>query len=33
MITAGIDAGAATTKVLLFRDWEIIGYRMKRYRV
>ena len=28
MITAGIDAGAATTKVLLFRDREIIGYRI-----
>jgi predicted CoA-substrate-specific enzyme activase len=28
MISAGIDAGAATTKVLLFRDREIIGYRI-----
>ena len=28
MITAGIDAGAATTKALLFRDREIIGYRI-----
>jgi predicted CoA-substrate-specific enzyme activase len=28
MITAGIDAGAATTKVLLFRDREIVGYRI-----
>ncbi len=28
MISAGIDAGAATTKVLLLRDREIIGYRI-----
>lgn len=28
MITAGIDAGAATTKVLLLRDSEIVGYRI-----
>jgi predicted CoA-substrate-specific enzyme activase len=28
VITAGIDAGAATTKVLLFRDREILGYRI-----
>jgi len=28
MITAGIDAGAATTKVVLVRDGEIIGYRI-----
>jgi len=27
-MTAGIDAGAATTKVLLFQDREIIGYRI-----
>jgi len=28
VITAGIDAGAATTKALLFRDREIVGYRI-----
>ena len=28
MISAGIDAGAATTKVLLFQDEEILGYRI-----
>jgi predicted CoA-substrate-specific enzyme activase len=28
MITAGIDAGAATTKVVLLRDKEIVGYRI-----
>jgi predicted CoA-substrate-specific enzyme activase len=28
VITAGIDAGAATTKVVLLRDREIIGYRI-----
>ena len=28
MITAGIDAGAATTKVVLLRDQEIVGYRI-----
>jgi predicted CoA-substrate-specific enzyme activase len=28
MITAGIDAGAATTKVVLLDDREIIGYRI-----
>ncbi len=28
MITAGIDAGAATTNVLLLRDSEIVGYRI-----
>lgn len=28
MISAGIDAGAATTKVLLFQDMEIRGYRI-----
>jgi len=28
MITAGIDAGAATTKVVLLRDREIVGYRI-----
>ena len=28
MITAGIDAGAATTKVVLLRDHEVIGYRV-----
>ena len=28
MITAGIDAGAATTKVLLLKDGEIMGYRV-----
>ena len=28
MISAGIDAGAATTKVLLFQDGEIVGYRI-----
>lgn len=28
MITAGIDAGAATTKVLLLRDREIVGYQI-----
>ncbi|MDD1708002.1 MAG: acyl-CoA dehydratase activase [Methanoregulaceae archaeon] len=28
MISGGIDAGAATTKVLLLRDREIIGYRI-----
>ncbi len=28
MISAGIDAGAATTKVLLLKDREIMGYRI-----
>ncbi len=28
MIAAGIDAGAATTKVLLLEDREIVGYRV-----
>ncbi len=28
MITAGIDAGAATTKVVLLEDGEILGYRV-----
>ncbi len=28
MISAGIDAGAATTKVLLFEEREIVGYRI-----
>jgi predicted CoA-substrate-specific enzyme activase len=28
VISAGIDAGAATTKVLLFQDGKIIGYRI-----
>ncbi len=28
MITAGIDAGAATTKVVLLMDREVIGYRI-----
>lgn len=28
MITAGIDAGAATTKAVLLRDREIVGYRI-----
>ena len=28
MITAGIDAGAATTKAVLMRDREIVGYRI-----
>ena len=28
MISAGIDAGAATTKVLLLNDREIVGYRI-----
>jgi (R)-2-hydroxyacyl-CoA dehydratese activating ATPase len=28
VITAGIDAGAATTKVVLMRDREIVGYRI-----
>ena len=28
MITAGIDAGAATTKVVLMRDREIVGFRI-----
>jgi predicted CoA-substrate-specific enzyme activase len=28
MITAGIDAGAATTKVVLLRDRDILGYRV-----
>ena len=28
MITAGIDAGAATTKVVLVRDREILGHRI-----
>jgi predicted CoA-substrate-specific enzyme activase len=28
VITAGIDAGAATTKAVLIRDREIVGYRI-----
>ncbi|HMA04562.1 MAG TPA: acyl-CoA dehydratase activase [Methanomicrobiales archaeon] len=32
MITAGIDAGAATTKVVLLRGSEIAGYRIENTR-
>jgi activator of 2-hydroxyglutaryl-CoA dehydratase len=30
MITAGIDAGAATTKVVLLDQEEVAGYRIRR---